>query len=190
MFKSRDIRKFQYSFKTDWLGGVYATPTISGSRAAAPVVACWATLRFFGRAGYAKLASEIVQVTEKIANRLSLEIPGLVIIGRADLSIVAFTLKDRDVYDLCDALKKIPGRNWHLNLLQLPAACHLTVTAANVSLAKEFFVDDVKAAVAGLEGKVGKSETAAFYGATASAPIDLLEEIAEIYLDTCYQVSK
>jgi sphinganine-1-phosphate aldolase len=170
---------------------VYATPTIAGSRGAAPVAACWATLQFFGRSGYQKLAAEIVCVAENLANRLQLEIPGLRLIGRPDLSIVAFNLGSGiSIFDVCDALKKIPGRNWHLNLLQLPAACHLTVTAANVSLAKEFFVDDVKAAVAGLEGKVGKSETAAFYGATASAPIDLLEEIAEIYLDTCYQVSK
>ena len=191
MFRSSEVRKFQYSFKTDWLGGVYATPTIAGSRGASSVVACWATMKYFGRSGYQRLALDIVETTEHISNRLSKEIPGLLIIGRPDLSIVAFRLERGNIYDLCDALKNLPDRHWHLNLLQSPAACHLAVTAANLALAKKFFVDDVAAAALTLEGKpAGSTETAAFYGATASAPIDLLEEIAEIYLDTCYQVTK
>ena len=191
MFRSTEIRKFQYSFKTDWLGGVYATPTIAGSRGASSVVACWATMKYFGRSGYQRLASDIVETTEQIANRLCKDVPGLLLLGRPDLSIVAFRMETGNIYDLCEALKNLPERHWHLNLLQSPAACHLAVTAANVALAKKFFVDDVKAAALTLEGKPpGSTETAAFYGATAAAPIDLLEEIAEIYLDTCYQVTK
>ena len=198
MWKSRELRKFQFSFKTDWLGGVYATPTISGSRAAAPVAACWAVMRYFGSDGYERLAKQICLAAREVAAAIKWDkVPGIKIIGRADVSVVAFSVcqkfkKKIDIYDVCDRMKK-SQRHWHLNLLQNPAACHITVTAANLENVKKFFVTDLVAACEQIlnEGKeVGKSETAAFYGATASAPLELLNEIAEIYLHTCYRVGK
>jgi hypothetical protein len=118
------------------------------------------------------------------------EVPDLVIIGRSDLSVISFRLAKKNIYDLCDVLKSVEGRSsWHLNLLQNPAACHIAITAANLSLAKEYFVQDVRDGLLILDTREpGSTETAAFYGATASAPLDLLEEIAEMYLDTCYMV--
>ena len=36
MYKNSDLRRFQYYVNPDWVGGVYASPSIAGSRYAIP----------------------------------------------------------------------------------------------------------------------------------------------------------
>jgi sphinganine-1-phosphate aldolase len=36
-FRSPELRHHMYTFVTEWTGGIYATPTITGSRPGGPV---------------------------------------------------------------------------------------------------------------------------------------------------------
>ena len=192
LWSNEDYRKYQFSFKTDWSGGVYATPTICGSRAAASTVACWGVMRAIGAEGYRKQAQEIFEITRSVAEEISKDIPELEQLGRADVCVVAFAVHPNhqsvfDIFEISEHMKKI--RNWHLNLLQGPAGCHIAVTPANAEMVKKFLVLDLKRACLEAKGK-GQSDAAAFYGATASAPIQVVEEIAEAYLNVCYTVNR
>jgi sphinganine-1-phosphate aldolase len=51
MFASKELRRFGYSCFSDWPGGVYATPTIAGSRPGALVAV-----------GYKVLMAVVVEV--------------------------------------------------------------------------------------------------------------------------------
>ncbi|TEB20584.1 Pyridoxal phosphate-dependent decarboxylase [Perkinsus sp. BL_2016] len=195
LWRNTQLRHFQYSYLTDWSGGVYATPTICGSRPGFPAVAAWATLRFYGKNKYKALADEIVSVTRLIAEELPLAIPELYVIGRVDLSVVAFAVCDKcfplNIFDIADEMKNIPQRHWHLNILQNPAAVHLAVTGANLNFAKRYFIADLRQAVnlALAKQQIGSSDTAAFYGASAQAPIELLDEFAALFLDASYDLA-
>merc|ERR1719370_2543291 len=78
MYKNMKYREYQWFCFPDWPGGIYATPTIGGSRAGGIVAACWAALLYFGREGYVSATREIVTTTRRIADAIS-TIPGLYI---------------------------------------------------------------------------------------------------------------
>lgn len=59
----------QYTVTTDWPGGVYGSPTVSGSRAGGNIAVCWATLLHFGREGYVLATRNIIHTTKYIEKR-------------------------------------------------------------------------------------------------------------------------
>jgi sphinganine-1-phosphate aldolase len=194
MWRSEDFRKYQYSICTDWEGGLYATPTISGSRSSSAAVAAWATLMYFGREGYEQCALKIKAGAQLIARTVVTELSDyLMLMGRVDTSVVSFTTREGlDIYDIADFMKTQTELRWSLAMLQRPAGVHFAVTMANVDNCAQFS-EDLKSAVrhererikAG--GKVGSSESAVIYGSTASVPKSLVKELVVDYLDVCYK---
>lgn len=59
----------QYTVTTDWPGGVYGSPTVSGSRAGGNIAVCWATLLYFGRDGYVLATRNIIHTTKYIEKK-------------------------------------------------------------------------------------------------------------------------
>lgn len=70
-FKFCRYRHYQYTVTTDWPGGVYGSPTVSGSRAGGNIAVCWATMLYFGIDGYALATRNIVHTTKYIEKRFA-----------------------------------------------------------------------------------------------------------------------
>jgi sphinganine-1-phosphate aldolase len=194
MWKTRELRKYQYSVCTDWEGGVYATPTISGSRSSACSVAAWATVMHIGKAGYAECAARIKSGAQLIAKTVEKDLSyELCLMGRVDTSVVSFTSNNGlNIYDIADYMKTKTKRKWALAMLQRPAGVHFAVTMANVDACAEFSEDLISAVHEErirIEegGSAGNSESAAVYGSTASIPKSLVKELVVDYLDVCYE---
>ena len=111
-------------FYISGLGGIYGTPTITGSRAGGIVAACWAAMKHIGHDGYVQATKEIIETTRRITEAVR-KVPGLKIIGIPEVSVLAFDSDDFNIYGLSDAMK---SRGWALNALQFPACVHLCVT--------------------------------------------------------------
>lgn len=153
-----------------------------------------------GEAGYIKACSEIVGATKKIQESIASN-PALnsdlEILGHPLVSVVAFTSKTLDIYDIADAMS---GKGWHLNSLQDPPAIHVAVTLPIVKV-WEKLVADLEAVIEGekekervriVEGKgaKGKSvgDSAALYGVAGSLPNkSVVVELASGFLDTLYK---
>ena len=67
MFRSAALRHHMYTFATGWTGGIYATPTILGSRPGGVVAATWAAMARHGIEGYVETTRQIVGATRRIA---------------------------------------------------------------------------------------------------------------------------
>lgn len=67
MYADKSVRKYQYFCATQWTGGIYASPSMAGSRSGALIAACWAALMRTGRSGYLESARRIVGAAKKIA---------------------------------------------------------------------------------------------------------------------------
>jgi sphinganine-1-phosphate aldolase len=52
----------------DWPGGIYASPSIAGSRSGYLIACCWATMMYYGLEGYIEETRKIIQVTREIAH--------------------------------------------------------------------------------------------------------------------------
>lgn len=48
MYRDADLRRYQYFSCVNWPGGIYASPTVAGSRPGQLVAGCWATLMYYG----------------------------------------------------------------------------------------------------------------------------------------------
>lgn len=153
-----------------------------------------------GETGYINSCNEIVGAAKKINEAISTN-PGLCndleVMGKPIVSVIAFTSKTLDIYDIADAMS---GKGWHLNSLQDPPAIHVAVTLP-ITKVWEKLIADLEAVVEGekekervriVEGKgaKGKSlgDSAALYGVAGSLPNkSVVVELASGFLDTLYK---
>lgn len=183
MFSNKELRRYMYCYLTDWSGGIYATPTMVGSRPGGPVAATWAAMRRFGEDGYVQTTREIVGATRTIAEGLK-QIDDLRLVGRPEVCVVAFDTKKAagfSCYAVADCLKQLSG--WELATCQNPPSVHLALTLLTAKHA-ESFVKDVKAAVARVkESPKLYNSTAGVYGMAATLPQGFIEDAVGAYID-------
>ena len=137
----------RYTFVTEWTGGIYATPTITGSRPGGPVAATWASMIKHGEAGYVETTRQIVGAAKAIGAAVEAT-DGIELVGRADACVVAFTGaagSGLNCYSIADCIKEIG--EWDLATLQNPPAVHLALTLPTSKNADRF-ISDLREAVA------------------------------------------
>ncbi|KAF2036141.1 PLP-dependent transferase [Setomelanomma holmii] len=200
LYRSDVYRKYQYFISPDWSGGVYASPSIAGSRPGALIAGCWASLVKQGENGYIDACHKIVGGMKKIETAIR-ERPELAsdlkVIGRPLVSVVSFLSITIDIYDIADGMS---AKGWHLNALQNPPAIHVAVTLPIIAVADKLIEDlvevteDVKdkerRRIA--EGKAAKGavkgDAAALYGVAGSLPNkSVVVDLAKGFLDTLYK---
>ncbi|KAK1674401.1 pyridoxal phosphate-dependent transferase [Colletotrichum godetiae] len=200
LYRSAELRKYQYYVSPDWSGGVYGSPGIAGSRPGALIAGCWASLMKVGEAGYIDACVKIVGTTKKIIEKIR-ETPALdnelEILGKPLVSVVAFTAKNLNVYDIADGMSE---KGWHLNALQNPPAIHVAVTLPITKVYEKLLTDleavveaeKEKERVRAVEGKgvKGKAvgDSAALYGVAGSLPNkSVVVDLANGFLDLLYK---
>ena len=99
MYAHKKYRKHQFSVQTDWPGGIYASPTISGSRAGANIATCWASLLYYGYNGYVDATRRILEIQRYMKLELS-QIDGIYIIGDPLLSVIAIGSNKFNIFRL------------------------------------------------------------------------------------------
>lgn len=200
LYRSESYRTYQYFISPDWSGGVYASPTLAGSRPGALIAGCWASLVKQGENGYIDACHKIVGGMKTIEAAIR-ERPELAseykIVGRPLVSVVSFLSNTIDVYDVADGMS---AKGWHLNSLQNPPAIHVAVTLPIVAAVDKLLEDlvevteDVKdkerrriAEGKGAKG-VPKGDSAALYGVAGSLPNkSVVVDLAKGFLDILYK---
>lgn len=167
IYKNEKLRRYQYFAYTDFPGGLYGSPTMTGTRPGGGIAAAWAVLNYMGEEGYLKIARRIMDVTKKFQDGIT-SIPELKILGRPAASVFAFGSDDLNTYALGDAMEK---RGWHLDRNQTPASLHIMLTPMHEQ-AVEPFLEDLKASVEEVKGTdaTAVSGMAAIYGMVAAIP--------------------
>ena len=129
LYRSKDLRKYQYFTYPDWPGGLYLSPGLAGSRSGGLIASTWAALVTTGRQRSTCDAAASHHGRRRHHPRGVDDIDGIEVIGDP-LWLIAFraTDPDIDIYLVNDHLKKL---GWRLNSLQLPAALHFCVTRPN-----------------------------------------------------------
>ncbi|VDP24019.1 unnamed protein product [Soboliphyme baturini] len=139
IYRHEKLLHHQFFCQPDWMGGIYASSTLAGSRSGANIAACWATMMHFGIEGYVETTKKIIDTTRMIEKRLR-AIQGIHVIGSPKLSVLAFTSSLFNIYALSSRMSK---RGWSLTILQSPPAVHLCVTMnhTRANVAEEFLSD-------------------------------------------------
>jgi glutamate/tyrosine decarboxylase-like PLP-dependent enzyme len=148
LYRGRELRHFQYYATTEWPGGLYLSPTLSGSRPGALSAACWAAMVSMGEQGYLEAAQRILETAAAIKKGIR-DIPEVQLIGDP-LFVIAFVSDELDVYAISDHMT---GKGWSLNPLQNPPALHIALTVRHAQPGfAERFLNDLKEAVEYVKG--------------------------------------
>lgn len=137
LYKNSDIRKKQYFVYTGWPGGIYASPSVAGSRGGGAVAAAWAALHYLGNEGYLKMAKAVMEATEKIKEKVE-EIPEIQLVGNPDACVFAITSDKLDIFGIGDELTL---KGWHIDRQQNPASLHFTISFGNTPHIEAFLSD-------------------------------------------------
>ncbi len=144
LYRTPAHRLHQYFAFTDWPGGIYASPTMTGTRPGGAIAAAWAVMQHLGRDGYRRLAAEVMDATTEIRRGVE-AIDGIDVLGAPHMSVLALGSKTLDIYAVGDELS---ARGWHVDRQQYPASLHLTVQHGHVGRTRGFLDDLSQAATA------------------------------------------
>ena len=186
LYRGLALRRFQYFSVTEWPGGLYFSPTLSGSRPGALSAVCWAAMVSLGENGYMEAARRILETTAWLKKEIR-AIPELQVIGDP-LFMVAMRSDVLDVYKLMEFMTQ---RRWGLNGLHLPPSVHLCVTQRHAQPGvKERFMSDLREAVAFVKKNPDAPEgVGPIYGMAAQVPLrGMVKEILRRYMDILYKV--
>lgn len=183
LYRSKELRRQQFFVYSDWPGGIYASPSMTGTRAGGSIAAAWAALNSIGEEGYLCLAESAMKTAKAVMEGIG-SIKGLYILGKPDMSVFSFASDTFDIFALGDAMDRL---GWHLDRQQFPSSLHMMVTAAHEKVA-EPFISDLRESVEEVitNPKASAEGTAAMYGMAASLPdrkavdgfvLDFMDEI-------------
>lgn len=142
LYRDAALRRHQLFAYTDWPGGIYASPTMGGTRPGGAIAAAWAIMNYLGEEGYLKLAGEVMAATRQIQDGVA-AIAGIEVLGRPVMSVMALGSSKVNIYEVGDEMGL---RGWHLDRQQFPPSLHLTINPAHVRQT-DAFLHDLQAAV-------------------------------------------
>ena len=170
LYRNMDYLKHQFFVSTDWPGGIYASPSIPGTRAAGPIAAAWAGLQAMGIDGYLHHTTLALEASAKLKAAIA-AIEGVKVIGSEHCTIVTWTSTEKavDVYAVADHLE---DKGWHIDRQQHPACVHCTMTSNHLPIVDDYARDLAEAVEFVRRNPDVKSRgNAAMYGMMAKVPV-------------------
>jgi glutamate/tyrosine decarboxylase-like PLP-dependent enzyme len=149
LHRSRKLRAHQTFVTDDWLGGLYATPNLQGTRPGMPMAAAWAVIQTLGMQGYLELTAAALGAADRMRATIAAT-PGLRVLGDGAFHIVAMAADPAseaplDVFALGDAMA---ARGWLHDRQAPPDTLHSTVSYGNEAAMDDWARDFAECAAA------------------------------------------
>lgn len=149
LYRDRTLRADQTFVTDNWLGGLYGSSGILGTKSGGPIAAAWAVLRYLGDDGYLRLTARAREAARRIAAGLE-AIDGLELVAPPEATLLSFRAVSDDhgrpLFDVFAVADELARQGWYVDRQSPPPSLHCTVNAVHDSTAGEF-LDAVSAAV-------------------------------------------
>lgn len=153
--RNKALRQYQTFVTDNWLGGIYGSSGVLGTKSGGSMGAAWAVMNYLGDEGYLRLTAAARRATEQLTAAIEAR-PLLTLRAQPASTLVAFGAADPsslDVFALADALWR---RGWYLDRQGPPASLHCTVNAVHDGKIEAFLVDlDASLAEVAAQGATG-----------------------------------
>jgi sphinganine-1-phosphate aldolase len=163
-YRNKLLRSYQTYVTDNWLGGLYGSSGILGTKSGGSMAAAWAVMNFLGDEGYIRLTLAARTAAEALVAGVKAR-PELLLRAEPDTTLVTFGAADPqalDIYAVADGLWR---RGWYVDKQGPPASLHLTVNAIHDGKIESFLADlddslaEVHASAAtGAQGSYGTVE--------------------------------
>lgn len=142
LHRDKALRAYQTFTTRDWLGGLYASPNLQGTRPGLPMAAAWAVMQTLGMEGYLTLTERTLNAADRMRAGVAAT-PGLRVLGDGAHHLVAMAADPAsdvavDVFALGDALA---ARGWLHDRQGPPDQLHSTVSNSNVEAMDDWLAD-------------------------------------------------
>ena len=145
MHRNKTLRGYQTFVTDNWLGGVYGSSGVLGTKGGGSMAAAWAVMRYLGNDGYKRVTAAARKACLELATAVG-DIPELVLRAEPDVTLLAIGAADEgqlDVFAVADALWR---RGWYVDRQGPPPSLHCTVSVVHDGKI-DAFVSDLRASV-------------------------------------------
>lgn len=143
LYKNSDYRKYQFFSSTHWAGGLYTSPSMTGSRSGGVIASAYASLLHMGEEKYLAATKQVTDLLNALKTKIS-EINHLSIVGNPDACCISFTSSSIPILPVADVMET---KGWKvLNRLQKPT-CLMMQVGWKESFDLDAFTRDLKESV-------------------------------------------
>jgi glutamate/tyrosine decarboxylase-like PLP-dependent enzyme len=140
MYSSKSLRVHQGFFTDNWLGGMYASSGMLGTKSGGSIASAWAVLRHLGDDGYTELTRRARNATEQIANHINAH-PHLVLRAYPESTLICFGAADPSTLNVFAVADELRTRGWYVDRQLPPESLHCTVNAIHHDKIEAFIID-------------------------------------------------
>ena len=144
--RTKRLRGYQTFVTDNWLGGVYGSSGVLGTKSGGAMAAAWAVMHYLGDEGYLRLTAAARAACEQLADAVRAT-PELRVVAEPDATLLSFVAADPDRLDVFAVADELWRRGWYVDRQGPPPSLHCTVNAVHEGKI-DSFVADLHAAIA------------------------------------------
>jgi len=161
MHRTKQLRSYQTFVTDNWVGGVYGSSGVLGTKGGGSIAAAWAVMRFLGDDGYMRLTAAARRACVELAGEIA-SIPQLQLRVDPPVTLLAFGAADYAVVDVFAVADALWRRGWYVDRQGPPPSLHCTVSAVHDGKIPSF-VTDLRASLEEV-GHTSSPESRGVYG--------------------------
>ena len=135
--RTKALRAHQTYVTDNWLGGLYGSSGILGTKSGGPWAAAWAVLHHLGDEGYLRVTAAARTACNELVGVIR-SIPELRVVAEPDATLVAFTAVDPSMLSADAVADALWRRGWYVDRQGPPSSLHCTVNAVHEGRIGEF----------------------------------------------------
>ena len=128
MYASKHLRSFQGFVTDDWLGGVYGSSGVLGTKSGGSMASAWAVMHFLGDDGYLRLTRQAREATLQLATVIR-NTTELVLRAEPESTLLCFGAQDPSALNVFAVADELSKRGWYVDRQTPPDSLHCTVNA-------------------------------------------------------------
>jgi sphinganine-1-phosphate aldolase len=145
MHRNKQLRSYQTYVTDNWLGGVYGSSGVLGTKGGGSMASAWAVMHHLGNEGYLRLTAAARRACLQLTTAVA-AIPELTVRAQPHATLLAFGANDESPLDVFAVAHALRQRGWYVDRQGPPPSLHCTVTAVHDGKI-DAFVSDLQASV-------------------------------------------
>ena len=135
--RTKRLRSYQTFVTDNWLGGMYGSSGILGTKSGGAIAAAWAVLHHLGTDGYDRLAAVARRTCLRLAEAVA-AMPELRLLAWPDTTLLSFAAADPAQLDVTAVATRLRADGWLVDQQGPPASLHCMVNAVHESTIDAF----------------------------------------------------
>ncbi len=194
LYRTPELRSYQYFAYASWPGGLFGSPSLAGSRPGGMIAAAWAALVGMGQSGYMNIAAAISETTDKLIQGVN-SIPGIKVLVSPHMTCLAIVSSGDasavNILAVADVMEERMG-GWKMERQQLPDSLHISVLPQH-SRTVDKFLQDLQHAVQYVQAhpETAKQGSTGVYGMVAKVPDKgIINEFITKFFGSLYKLER